>query len=247
MECGCGAKVWKGSIHWDTGWMLRSVNAPIFFVPRLPTPLAVMPEAEGSCSCARSRVVPCLQTFAAISPTPLLQFRTSKRQHSSTVQSFDTTRATHPTDPFQIVSHTKQRNHLTPRNTNRLDEIGTEERLPLPEWEVENNDGARMGGIGGPGGPGGHQARQGSVDSRGGGGGGSGNTARGDRPSADLGRTGGSARHVHARVSAEGRTRVLLISSHKDIRRTISTFDAKEASLVRQQWQGRLVLEKYLK
>lgn len=105
-----------------------------------------------------------------------------------------------------------------------------------------------MGGIGGPGGPGGHQSRQGSVDGRGGGGsGGSGSTARGERSSADLGRSGASARHVHARVSAEGRTRVLLISSHKDIRRTISTFDAKEAALVRQQWQGRLVLDKYLR
>lgn len=40
---------------------------------------------------------------------------------------------------------------------------------------------------------------------------------------------------------------MLLISSHKDIRRTISTFDAKEAALVRQEWQGRLVLEKYLR
>ncbi|CAN0062711.1 unnamed protein product, partial [Ectocarpus sp. 8 AP-2014] len=73
---------------------------------------------------------------------------------------------------------------------------------------------------------------------------------RGERSSsADLGRGGSvsGAKHVHARVSAEGRTRVLLISSHKDIRRTISTFGAKEASLVRQEWQGRLVLDKYLR
>lgn len=105
-----------------------------------------------------------------------------------------------------------------------------------------------MGGIGGASGPGGHQTRRGSTGS-----GGAGSTASsGERSSTDLGRSGGGgggglsvARHVHARVSAEGRTRVLLISSHKDIRRTISTFNVKEASLVRQQWQGRLALDKY--
>lgn len=64
----------------------------------------------------------------------------------------------------------------------------------------------------------------------------------GHRNSADE---GVAAKHIHARVSAEGRTRVLLISSHKDIRRTISTFGAKETSLVRQQWQSQLVLDKY--
>lgn len=128
----------------------------------------------------------------------------------------------------------------------RLDEIGTEEKLPLPEWEWEHSDSTRMAGIGGATGPGGHQTRKGS-----GGGGGGGASSRGERSSHDLGRGSGggggsAARHVHARVSAEGRTRVLLISSHKDIRRTISTFNAKEASLVRQQWQARLVLDKYM-
>lgn len=102
-----------------------------------------------------------------------------------------------------------------------------------------------MSGIGGASGLGGHQTRKGS-----GAGGGGGSSSRGERSSHDLGRgaggSGSAARHVHARVSAEGRTRVLLISSHKDIRRTISTFNAKESSLVRQQWQARLVLDKYM-
>lgn len=53
------------------------------------------------------------------------------------------------------------------------------------------------------------------------------------------------ARHVHARVSAEGHTRVLLISSHKDIRRTISTFGARENALVGQEWRARSVLDRY--
>lgn len=103
-----------------------------------------------------------------------------------------------------------------------------------------------MGGIGGASGLGGHQTRKGSGD-----GGDFSTASRGERSSKDLGSGAGgggggsAARHVHARVSAEGRTRVLLISSHKDIRRTISTFNAKEASLVRQQWQARLVLDKY--
>ena len=130
----------------------------------------------------------------------------------------------------------------------RLDEIGTEEKLPLPEWEWEHSDTTRaagIGGIGGAGGPGGHQTRKGS-----GGVGDGGSSTRGERASHDLGRGGGgygsAARHVHARVSAEGRTRVLLISSHKDIRRTISTFNTKESSLVRQQWQAQLVLDKYM-
>lgn len=130
----------------------------------------------------------------------------------------------------------------------RLDEIGTEEKLPLPEWEWEHSDTTRMAGIGGAGGSGGHQTRKGS-----GGGGDGGSSTRGERYSHDLGRGdggggghGSAARHVHARVSAEGRTRVLLISSHKDIRRTISTFNAKESSLVRQQWHARLVLDKYM-
>lgn len=53
------------------------------------------------------------------------------------------------------------------------------------------------------------------------------------------------ARYVHARVSAEGRTRVLLISSHKDIRRTIAKFGARQAILARQVQQCHLVLDKY--
>lgn len=99
--------------------------------------------------------------------------------------------------------------------------------------------------MGSSGGQGGQARHRSSSDSSVGGG-----SGRGERSSsADMGRGGSvsGAKHVHARVSAEGRTRVLLISSHKDIRRTISTFGAKEASLVRQEWQGRLVLDKYLR
>lgn len=121
----------------------------------------------------------------------------------------------------------------------RLDEIGTEERLPLPEWEWEHTDSTRVGGPGGQtrGGSGGVGDSTRSGDS----------ATRSEMPPANVGggRNVSVARHVHARVSAEGRTRVLLISSHKDIRRTISTFYAKDAAFVRQEWQGRLVLEKY--
>lgn len=120
---------------------------------------------------------------------------------------------------------------------NRLDEIGTEEKLPLPEWEWDHGGSSGVGGTGGS--AGGHR------DSNGGGGNTGGGMSDGHRSSADEGVVGLSAKHIHARVSAEGRTRVLLISSHKDIRRTISTFGVKEASLVRQQWQSQLVLDKY--
>lgn len=151
-------------------------------------------------------------------------------------------RTRRPTPPFPRPQLRYQRTSSTPR----LDEIGTEEKLPLPEWEWDHSDSARMGG-GGGGGQGGQARHRSSSDGSVGGGAG-----RGERSSsADSGRGGGGsvsgAKHVHARVSAEGRTRVLLISSHKDIRRTISTFGAKEASLVRQEWQGRLVLDKYLR
>lgn len=121
----------------------------------------------------------------------------------------------------------------------RLDEIGTEERLPLPEWEWELSESTQMGGpVGLP--------REGS-DGVGGSSRAGDSATRSERPSVNVGgvRVVSVARHVHARVSAEGRTRVLLISSHKDIRRTISTFYAKDAAFVRQEWQGRLVLEKY--
>lgn len=133
-----------------------------------------------------------------------------------------------------------------------MDEIGTEEKLPLPEWEWDftsstsssggSGSGPARGSLGADSHP--HFADVGGGGARSVGGEGSG------RSSMDLaqGSVGGhvpSAKYVHARVSAEGRTRVLLISSHKDIRRTISTFGVREAALVRQKWRGQLVADKY--
>lgn len=137
--------------------------------------------------------------------------------------------------PSDNHSHSHRNYATTKRAQNRLDEIGTEEKLPLPEWEWEQ--GNSVGGIGGS--AGGHSNGHGGSGQVGGG------MSDGRRSSADEGGGGVSAKHIHARVSAEGRTRVLLISSHKDIRRTISAFGAKEASLARQQWQSQLVLDKY--
>ncbi|CAN0305522.1 unnamed protein product, partial [Discosporangium mesarthrocarpum] len=57
----------------------------------------------------------------------------------------------------------------------RLDEIGSEERLPLPEWEFEEGMGDGKGKV--------------------------------------------RSRFMHARVTAEGPTRILLVSSNKDIRK----------------------------
>lgn len=124
----------------------------------------------------------------------------------------------------------------------RLDEIGSEEKLPLPEWEWDYNNSTSNSGNGSGGG-----TSEGHGGHDGGAGGGSGgvDAERRPRSSVDAGSGAPSAKHVHARVSAEGRTRVLLVSSHKDIRRTISTFGAREAALVRQEWRARLVLEKY--
>lgn len=131
----------------------------------------------------------------------------------------------------------------------RLDEIGTDEKLPLPEWEWEQHSGVVGGSIRGTdkhannggnnnAGDGGLQGRRcsgGSVDA----------AANGGLPTVIAGDSSSSARHVHARVSAEGRTRVLLISSHKDIRRTIAKFGARQAALTIQAYQCRLVLDKY--
>ena len=108
------------------------------------------------------------------------------------------------------------------QNRGRFDEIGTEEKLMLPEWEWDYS-GAR--------------ASVGGVHN------GAGDGLR--RSSTVLSGNARAARHVYARVSAEGRTRVLLVSSHKDIRRTISTFGVREAALVRLEGQSRLVLERY--
>lgn len=125
---------------------------------------------------------------------------------------------------------TEKCNCLENHDKRRLDEIGTEERLPLPEYEWDIMGNGMNGSV-----------RQISYSESGGNG-------EGDcRRSSMAEMTGDlpSARHVYARVSAEGRTRVLLISSHKDIRRTISTFGAREAALVRLEEQARLVLERY--
>lgn len=114
---------------------------------------------------------------------------------------------------------------ILPRN--RLDEIGTNERLNLPEWEWEHaciahSNGGSVGGNGERGG-----AQSGFLRE---------DLAEGFRS---------PAKYVHARVSAEGRTRVLLISSHKDIHRTIAKFGIKQAALTRQLHQCALVLDKY--
>ena len=115
----------------------------------------------------------------------------------------------------------KRKTNLT-QNRGRFDEIGTEEKLMLPKWEWDYS-GARasVGGV-----------LNGAGDGR-------------LQSSTVLSGNARAARYVYARVSAEGRTRVLLVSSHKDIRRTISTFGVREAALVRLEGQSRLVLERY--
>lgn len=141
-----------------------------------------------------------------------------------------------------------------PPARDRLDEIGTDERLPLPEWEWDwdHFGNAVVGGIGA--GLGEIEVRPTRRE-----GDGAGENALSDPgvclltdmagggilPSTLSGEPSHHARYIHARVSAEGRTRVLLISSHKDIHRTIGKFRARQETMKMQALQCRLVLDKY--
>ncbi|CAM9173475.1 unnamed protein product, partial [Phaeothamnion confervicola] len=123
----------------------------------------------------------------------------------------------------------------------KLDEIGTTEKLPLPD---DGDDGDGGGGVGGGGGSGVFGGTEGSAGgSRGaasstGGGGGAGGGGAGGAGG------GGGRRYLYVHMSAEGPTRTLLVTTHKDFKGTIAAFRAKAEELDRQAFTAALVLEK---